>query len=544
MTKTPKLLFTLSLLTVTPSLTTLYGCDDETSADPAPTADAGLSDAVVGGERDVEVPDAEVPDAMPEPRPYPDPGAWGPNTGPGGPAVAFEEDALYQNCAFVDVGPDDPTDHRNIVTMYDGYLLMPWSPEFGRTGGLTFFDISDPCNPMRVGHGTTELMRESHGIGFSHIGGKWAVTSHARQLRFGGILFWDISNIEEPTVAYAMELPGFFYPDAYARISFSNFWQAPYVYVGGADNGVWIVDATDPMNPVLVNQYVFDPILRAAQVQAIGNLLIVTSGEGTRTALLDISDPANPQPIPGGDFLNASGDGEPREIYFSTATDGYIYYARKEGGGGPLIYDIHDPSNPMFAGELVSDGNGGYAMVKDGFVFIGESRFAGLYDARDLDNITEVARMNLEGDLDTATPIGNVVFLAVDDKANDDEGTAVAPWQMMPDTEPPQVTWVWPPDNATDLPLTSRFGVTFSEHVDPGSAWAGSVRLYETGSDPALTRVDGHLSAQESIVNFWPVAPLKANTTYTFEITAGGVTDFNGNAVAETTAYTFTTGAR
>lgn len=526
----------------------LCSCDDGGGDDPpadaglevdAERADAQLADAELP---DAEIADAEIPDAAP--RPYPEPGAWGPNLGPGGPATPFTEDQLYQNCAFVDVGPDDPTDHRNLVTMYEGYLLMPWSPEFGRTGGITLFDVSDPCAPTIAGHGTTDLMRETHSIGFSRIGGRWAVTSHARQLRYGGILFWDLSDLEHPTPAYAMELPGFFYPDAYARISFSNFWQAPYVYVGGADNGVWIVDATDPLNPVLVNQYVFDPILRAAQVQAIGNLLIVTSGEGTRTALLDISDPANPQPIPGGDFLNAAGDGEPREIYFSTATDGYIYYARKEGGGGPLIYDIHDPERPMFSGELVSNGNGGYAAVKDGFVFIGESNFAGLYDARDHGEITEVSRMYLEGDLDTAVPIGNVVFLSVDDKANTDQGTAVAPWQTAPDSTPPHVTWAWPADGAVDLPTTSRLGVTFSEHVDVGSAWAGSVRLYEAGTDPALTRVDGYVSAQESIVNFWPVAPLKPNTAYTLEIPAGGITDFNGNALAETFTLQVTTGAR
>ena len=529
-----------------------WGCDE-----PAPSADEqrdasldgdvavldlSMSDATLDAGISDQGADATPPDA--EPRPYPEPGAWGPNEGPGGPAVSFTDEQLYLNCAFVDVGPDDPTNHRNLVTMFNGYLLLPWSPEFGRTGGISFFDVSDPCDPVRVGHGTTDLMRETHAVGFSTIGGRWAVTSHARELVRGGILFWDLSNIETPTVVSAMELPGFFYPDAYARISFSNFWQGPYVYVGGADNGVWIVDATDPTNPALVHQYTFEPVLRAAQVQAIGNLLVVTAGEGTRTVLLDISDPGNPQPIPGGDFLNTSGDGEPREIYFSTTSDGYIYYARKDGGGGPLIWDIRDPERPVFSGEYVSDGNGGYAAVKDGFIFVGESNFAGVYDIRDHTNITEVTRLNLEGDLDTATPVGNVVFLSVDDKANPNEGTSVAPWQREPDTTPPYVTWAWPKDGATNLLTTSRLGLTFNEHIDPLSAWEGSVRLYESGTDPALTRVDGYLSAQESIVNFWPIEPLKPNTNYTLEVPEGGISDFNGNAIAEPFSLEVTTGSR
>lgn len=529
-------------------LAVMIACDDSQSSLGGVRGDGDDQDVQVMDQL-VELGDSALEDMtvdaeVPEPRPYPEPNSWGPNEGPGGPAVSFTEEELYHNCAFVDVGPDDPFDHRNLVTMFNGYLLMPWAPEFGQAGGIAFFDISNPCEPIQVGHSVTNQMRETHAVGLSQIGGRWAVTAHSHDVINGGILFWDISDITAPAVVYAMELPGFFYPDAYARISFSNFWQGPYVYVGGADNGVWIVDATDPAAPVLVNQYIFEPVLRAAQVQAIGNLLIVTSGEGNRTALLDISDPANPQPIPGGDFLNADGSGEPKEIYFSTSSDGYIYYARKEGGGGPLIWDIHDPENPRFSGELVSDGNGGYAMIKEGFAFIGESNFAGIYDIRDHDQIQEVTRLNLKGDLDTATPIGNVVFLSVDDKANPDEGTAVAPWQMEPDTTAPYVTWAWPDDQASDLATTSRIGITFSEHIDALSAWEGSVRLYETSTDPEFTRVDGYVSAQESIVNFWPIQPLKPNTSYTLEIPAGGISDFNGNSITEAFTMQISTGAR
>lgn len=494
-------------------------------------------DAAVDAAADMTPPDL----GPPEPRPYPAPDAWTPNRGPGGPAVAFTEDQLFQNCAFLRVGPDDPSKHRNLVTMYDGYLLMPWSPEFGITGGLTFFDISDPCAPEVVGHGTTDLMRESHSIGFSHIGGRWAVVSHQERLVEGGVLFWDISDVERPTVVGHLKVPGYLYPDAYARTVLSVFWQAPYVYVGGSDNGVYVIDATDPRAPELVNQYVFDPILRTGQVQAVGNLLVVTAAEGARTALLDISDPANPQPIPGGDFLARDAEGEPREAYFTNTANGYLYYARKEGGGGLIIYDIRDPTNPVRSGGYRSDGNGGYVFVKNDNAFVGESRFGAIYDISDHRDIREVARVHLEGDLDTLTPIGNVAMVAVDDEAVDDMATAVAPWNTEVDVRPPRVTWAWPADGAADLPLTSRFGLTFDEFVDARSAWAGSVRLYEADGDPALTRVDGYVSAQENIVNFWPEGPLKPSTTYVLEVPAGGIVDFNGNAVAEPFSIRVTT---
>jgi hypothetical protein len=467
--------------------------------------------------------------------PYPEPGAWPPNRGPGGPARTFTEEELFENCAFLDGGEGDRADHHNLVVMYDGYLLMPWATE-SSVGGLTLWDISDPCAPKRAGYGYSPAMRETHSIGFSRANGRWAVTDMldlARGFDHGGILFWDLTDTSAPVATTSMVLPGFGYPDAYARVVLSVFWQVPYVYAGGADNGVYVIDASDPLAPELVNTYVFEPTLRVGQVQAIGDLLVVTAAEGARTVLLDISDPESPQPIPNADFDALDETGAVREAYFTNAANGYVFYARKDSGGGLMVMDIRDPSAPAFAGALRSEGNGGYVFLKEGFAFEGEGSFATMYDVRDLSAIAEVARFELTGDLDTATPLGNVVVLSVDADANEDEGSAIAPYATAPDTVAPVVTWMQP-SAAEPIAPTSRFGVTLSEFVDPASAWEGSVRLYVTGTDPNATRVDGVVSAQEHIVNFHPCAPLSPGTSYTFEITAGGLTDLNGNAIAET----------
>ncbi len=449
--------------------------------------------------------------------------------------------------------------------MFDGYLLMPWAPEQGG-GGLTFFEFDDPCNPVAIGSGFSRMMREPHSIGFSSMGGRWAVVDE-----LGGIIkqngvgveFWDISDPTSPVAVSQIEFEGTIYPDAYARVTLSVFWQGRYVYAAGADTGIWIVDATDPRAPVLVGNHQFEPVMRTGQVQVIGNLMVVTTAEGARTALLDVSDPTSPQPIAGGDFQAVDSTGTPREAYFTNTTGGYVFYARKEGGGGVFIMDIHDPSNPTFAGDHVSDGNGGYVFVKGDLAFTGESSFAAIYDISDMSSISEVARFPADpepmpgppdkrtkcndepdyypGDLDTATPIGNVVVLSVDDRACDGRASAVVPWSGEVDVTAPSVTWSWPSDGATELALTSRVGVTFDEFVDVKSAWEGSVRLYKTGTNPDETRVPGVVSAQESIVNFSPNCPLEPNTGYTFEISAGGITDFNRNPVAAPFTISFTT---
>jgi hypothetical protein len=477
-------------------------------------------------------------DPAADPGPFPAPDAWA-NAGPGGPATTFSEDERYETCAYLDGGETD-VDHHNLVTMYDGYLLMPWAPESGN-GGLTLWDFSSPCEPVVHGRGLSPTMRESHSIGFSSLGGEWAVVDSIEgYLEFGagGIQFWDLSDTSAPEPVANVSLEGFFYPDAYARVALSVFWQVPFVYVGAADNGVYIVDATDPTNAQVVGQYSWEPTLRVGQVQVVGNLLVATAAEGPRTALLDVSDPVNPQPIPGGDFVARDASGEPRGAYFTNFANGNVYYANKDGGGGVLVYDVSDPQNPTYLGENISDGNGGYVFVKDELAFVGESNFAAIYDLSGMPEISEVVRLDLEGDLDTMTPIGNVAVLSVDADAVDGEGSSVIPYALEPDERAPAVTFVWPPDGASAVPVTSRVGVSFGEMVDVKSAFEGSVRLTETDSG---ARVAGVVSAQENLVSFHPFCPLEAGTTYTLEIPAGGVTDFNGNSVGETFTASFTT---
>lgn len=473
---------------------------------------------------------------------YPEPDAHPPDIGPGGPAVSFEPEDLYVNCAFLDGGASD-ADHHNLVVMFDGYLMMPWAPEFGG-GGLSFFDVSDPCNALPLSSTAAPDMRETHATGVTNIDDRWfaVVASKRFGLNFdGGIMIWDVTDVIAPQEVATLYVPGHFYPDAYARVVLSAAWQAPYIYVGGADNGIYIVDASDPSAPEVVEQYAFEPTLRVGQVNVVGNMLIATAAEGPRTALLDISVPEFPQPIAGGDFEIVDGEGLIRESYFSNVGGGYVYYAIKNGGGGMLMYDIRDPGDPVLAGYYDSGGNGGYVFAKGDRAFVGESNFAGIYDISDPGAITQVATMDLTGDLDTATPIGNVVVLSVDDEADPGQASAIAPVATEVDTQPPRVTWSVPGDGAQDLPVTSRFGVTFDEMVSAKSAWFGSVRLYRTGDDGEIDPVLGHISVQENVVNFVPQTPLEPGTEYTFEIPSNGVADYNGNRVQEPFVITVTT---
>jgi hypothetical protein len=247
-------------------------------------------------------------------------------------------------------------------------------------------------------------------------------------------------------------------------------------------------------------------------------------------SFLDITDPEQPQPLPGGAFSIKDGPmGIAREAYGANIQGGYAYFARKDYGGGVVIYDVHQPGAPTFAGiSGPGFGNGGYVFVKDDtLAFVGESGGASLYDVSTLSSIVRLRTFTLQGDLDTITPYGNVAVLSVDDAARPRQATAVAPWTEQPDTRAPRVSWAWPQAGAT-VPVTARFGLTFSEFVEPRTAFEGSVRLFETDTG---ARVDGVVSSQESIVTFTPSQPLEPMTSYTLWLPRGGVADWNGNTL-------------
>lgn len=472
---------------------------------------------------------------------FADPTAMPPLRGPGGPTVTFAEDQLWENCAALGGDPEKTFNHHNLVVPYRGHLVLPWSPEFS-TGGLSLFDMSDPCNPVKEGEGYSTVMRESHAVGFLHLpeddpqAGDYAVATGAR-----GIMIWDLTNTAEPTELAYLELPDVVYPDAYARVVLSVSWQFPYLYVGVADNGVYVVDTSDLAAPVMVGSYSFDPVLRVGGVFAMGTRLMVSAAEGSRAVVLDISDPVSPQPIPGGFFEATDVDGNAYEAYHANVAGPYFLFARKEGGAGVLIMDVEDPSNPHAVGSITPDGNGGYVFYDEGFVFSGESDWGRVYDVRDLDNITIVGQGDLPGDLDTFTPWGNVGVLSVDEESEDGIASAVVPWTVEPDTTPPELMMTVPQDGDTGVATTARIGLGFNEMVEPTSVFPGSVRLYDEAGEP----VDGWAGAQENTGFYTPKEPLEPATTYTLEVLAGGVRDINNNAFSSDVTVTFTTaGAR
>jgi hypothetical protein len=481
--------------------------------------------------------------ATTEPFVWPAPDGWS-QEGPGIAPVQFTDDLLWSHCAYLDGGPED-ADHHNLLVPWDGWLVLPWAPEYSG-GGLSFFDISEPCAPEKVGEGWDRGMRESHSLAFSTRLGRYvAVDYHGgidfeTEVMLGGVQIWDIRDVAAPRKVVDVPLPDYLYPDAYARVTLSVSWQGTWLFAAGADNGVYVIDTTDPETPEYASMITFDPPLRVAAFHVVGNLGIATSAEGSRVVMVDISDPLDPSPIPGGDFDTRDDVGEITEYYFSNLAGRWALFARKEGGGGPMVYDIADPSTPTRLGGFhTPDGNGGYVFRQHEHLFVGDSNFAEVVDFSDPAAPQQIGRANLQGDLDTATPFGNVVLLSVDEEAVPGQATAVVPWAALPDARGPAAEFTSPPDGAVWVAPGSRVGVSFDEMVEPVSVFEGSFRVATADGEP----VAGTFTVQEATVNFAPDAPLAADTSYVVTLPAGGIADVSGNRTATEFSFGFSTGA-
>jgi len=116
-------------------------------------------------------------------------------------------------------------------------------------------------------------------------------------------------------------------------------------------------------------------------------------------------------------------------------------------------------------------------------------------------------------------------------------------WLFTIETTPPSVTKVDPPDVVASPTVDTVVTVTFDEPVDPSSptvdtvSSTGNVRLLKNGTD----KVYGLVTVSSDTLVFDPAEDLELGTSYTFVLTAGGVSDLAGNALAAEESRVFTT---
>jgi MYXO-CTERM domain-containing protein len=451
--------------------------------------------------------------------------------GPGLPNLAYDPAEVFTVIGHLGAENGSPRGHGTL-SLHRGYLTVIFSRDSGMgDGGFAFYDVADPRNPKLVfakDDDETEDIREAHGYGYW---GDYVVLQASY-----GVQFWDWSDVTKPKRVSYLKLPGISASDYFGGAWWA-FWQAPYVYVGGSQSGLFILDATDVSNPKIVDRGADRPNpiptpnlggFRTGPVFAVGNTLVISGMDDPGYAVLDIRDPKNPL------LLSAARLGMPK-VYSALFNGGRLY-----GAGDDAHLHVHDVSDPFHIVSLGSSDSmgdkGGYLSVQDGFAHCGASKsYAKVDISGSTFSVVGSASSNVPGrDEDFGNVLGNLVAIS-DDHGN---GSFLVPHQAAPDTTPPSVNFVSPPIGATGVARTSRIGLTFTDQIDKSHLDATTFFVRPVGG----AAIPGRLSTQTNIVNFSPDTELLPNTTYEVVLPKGGLRDFAGNALPEAFISTFSTG--
>lgn len=396
------------------------------------------------------------------------------------------------------------------------------------------WDVSNPAAPAKLSELSSPHdngVAEAHQLSFALFADR---TLHAATISGRGVDLWDITDPAQPVLEAALVLDGINYGDFTAAV-WGVSWQGRWLYVGGTNTGLHIVDASNPKLPRVVKRVPVTAIggISAGPLWAVGNLLVITTPkESSGVATLDISDPVNPV------LLDVVDPG----------VDSYIggFYGKHAFLLDPLrTYDVtSDPRNITLLGSSPT-AKSEYVSFGDGHAFLGGVRLvaagrSGIFKVSLADpaNAREVGVISGRvptSDDQFSVPIGNLVLVADDEGAH---GAWLAVHATARDTAAPKVEYVNPPDGALHVPVTSRIGVSFSDQIELTSVTASSFVLRPAGGGAA---VPGRWGINQTVVMFTPDAPLMPGVAYELVLAAGGVTDLVGNGLASEVRTTFTT---
>jgi hypothetical protein len=424
--------------------------------------------------------------------------------------------------------PLSPTllnEHHNQPTVLDGYLMLAGNAKFST------WDISDAAAPVQLADFASEFdvaEAESHQVTLARVGD----TFYAATISGRGFDIWDLTDMAAPVHVSHATIEGIDYGDIAAGV-WGVAWQGHYVYVGGNDTGLHIVDVADPAAPVVVNTlpnsatggFFVGPLF------AMGNILVLTTPkEHGGVATMEVSDPENPV------LLDAL-----------TLDESYIgwYYGGHVVLQTPLrIYDVlSDPTTITTVLEGMETEPSEYVSFGDDQMFLGLLRpNAGAirYDVSDLSAPIEIEKIegrDLQLNDDQFTLKAANLLVMSDDQLTimGYAGSFIAVESTLPDTIAPRVNGIWPPDGMT-VPPTTSIGVSFSDQIELATVGPPSFQV----RDGAGNCVGGTWGHMRTILNFVPDAPLEPGVTYELRLPAGGITDLGGNAIEEDYLSTFT----
>jgi hypothetical protein len=350
-----------------------------------------------------------------------------------------------------------------------------------------------------------------------------------------GVDTWDVTDVRKVKHLQQIKLEGINYGDFTAAV-WGMYWQGDYIYVGGTDTGLHILDAHDPTNITFVKRIPTSQFgnVNAGPLDAIGNVLVITTPKDNGgIATLDISDPVNPE---------VRDSIAPSKSYIG------MFYRRWVFLQSPVrAWDVlSDPDKIGTAGSPVGQitlPESEYMSFSDDVMFLGHLRPNAGVSKIDLTDITKPKLIGRvwgrldQGDNDDqfTVALGNLVAMGDDESPY--AGMVIGVHAADPDKKPPVVDSVVPKDKSTGASVKSRVGITFSDNIEFTTVTTSSFIVRPMGGQP----LKGKFGWRMGVLNFDPDEDFLPKTTYEVVLAQGGISDVVKNGLASEFKSTFTT---
>jgi len=229
----------------------------------------------------------------------------------------------------------------------------------GLGSGLEVYDISDPTDPTRT---------------YTHGPDAWRAVSSGDTLLFlfcrrDGVALYDISGTGDPVPLGRYDPPG------NREALEGGDLRGSTLYAAAHQNGIYIIDVSDPASPRKVGALSLAPTSRAWNVEARDSFLFAANGRhglavvGLAGGARRIAD----LPLPG--------------LANDIALDGDIA-AVSLGAAGLATVDISDPYSPVLRDTIGTAGCVWGLGITGHLVIVGSWRVMELFDISDPDHIT------------------------------------------------------------------------------------------------------------------------------------------------------------
>jgi hypothetical protein len=326
-------------------------------------------------------------------------------------ARASGESLLGNQGGFNIVDVSDPAKPVEVASFEAGastgnLTVVAGSAYLATSAGLIIVDVRDPAKPVKSATVATASSVLDH---IKSYGGAGVAVSNGIAYvadGYGGVNLIDVKNpararhIGWYVVPFDEKNSKFTEADKGLGAAFGIAVNGTYVYVAAFNQGMRIVDASNPGRPVEISAQ--PTPLWAYQVEVDGHYAYIGDYDGG-LRIIDVNDPKAPREV---SFYNPEGTGS----YRHTEPAGDYAYAAT-GAGGLLVLDVKDPAKPRVAGR----GNTpvfSYSVAVGGrYVYCADARSVRVFDAVNPAKPVEVASLPMSGQARSLTAAGRYVYV-------------------------------------------------------------------------------------------------------------------------------------